>query len=477
MKKRIISLILVLVMLCLALASCGAYSIADEDLASCVSFDADAKAKFEEAWKTLVIEDGDFTTDEQTRLNKVMDSIYNDLASAVSEDAEEVKTGMPSDHDIIYYNYYYTAEIGGQTVYFNTAKMKSGSTTSVQLGLADPSDFEKQLANLFIGVDIKDYIYTTQTSGEVKENDVVFITYSYTYNAPVEGSDATTPTTVTVTNERLVLTKGASALVDHLLTNKATINTSTIKDFEDKDTGRSYTGIKINWRADGKELGVAKDTTYTEKTMVKDITGVEHDLKDVELTYHIYPTHYLEVPEFTAENFVNVILDDGITFAAIKRVLFGEKFEEKKDDEKKAVLDLYITKDKDGKDVSLEEFVKALATAQTEYDSALEAKEKADTEKDTKQTAYDSAKAKYDADKTDERKSALDTAEANLKLAKESAEKANTTFTEKETARNDKVKELLDLVAAKEDKEAGRNNLTDGYIVLTYEYLRDIIKR
>ena len=477
MKKRIISLILVLVMLCLALASCAAYSIADEDLSAYATFDADSQEKFEAAWKTLVIEDGDFTEDETTRLNKVMDSIYNDLASAVSSDADEIKTGTPSDHDIVYYNYYYTAEIGGKTVYFSTSNMKSGSTTKVQLGLADPSDFEKQLANLFVGIDIKDHIYKTETSGDVKENDVVFITYSYTHDVTVEdettGESATKSETVTVTNERLVLTKDSSAFVNYLLEKKVKINSSSIEDFEDP-SGKTYTGIKINWRAVGNELGTATNTPYTETTKVKDITGVEHDLKDVELTYHVYPTHYVEVPEFNALNFVNVVLDDSISFAAITRVLFGEKFEDKTDDEKKAILDLYITKDKDGKDVSLEDFVKSIATAQKEYDTALDAKEKAENDVTSKQSNYDTAKSKYDAEPNDERKAALDTAETNLKTAKDTLTTATKTYDEKLAARDEKVKALLDLVTKNENKDEGRNNLTDGYITLTYEYLRDI---
>ncbi|MBQ7333006.1 MAG: hypothetical protein IJW38_01485, partial [Clostridia bacterium] len=332
MKKRIISLILVLVMLCLALASCGAYSLADEDIAAYATFDADSKAKFEEAWKALVIEDGDFTTDPTIRDNKVWDSIYNVIASAVTIDADKLTTGVPSGNDIIYYNYYYTAVIGEETYYF-TANMKSGSTASIQLGLKAPTDFETKLAALFAGVDIKDYIYTTETVGEVKENDVVFISYSYTYNVEVKdettGEVATKPETVKVSNERLVLTKDSSPFVNYLLEKKAAINSSSIEKFEDASTGRTYTDIKINWRAKGNEIGTATDVTYTEKQMVTDITGIERDLKDVELTYHIYPVHFITVPEFNALNFINVILDDSITFKAITRVLFGEKFDEK----------------------------------------------------------------------------------------------------------------------------------------------------
>jgi len=472
MKKRIISLILVLVMLCLALASCG-YSIADEDISKYATFDEDSKLKLEEALKKLSIKDGDFTTDEETRKNKVIDSIYKDLATSSASDAEEVKEGKPADHDIIYYNYYFTAEIDGKTYYFNTTNMKSGTTTSIQLGLADPTDFEKAVAALFADLDFKDKTYKTDTSGEVKEGDVVYVTYSYTHNVPTDDGTATKPETVTATNERIVLTKGASALVDHLLNNKATINSSSIKDFE--DNGKSYTGIKINWREASKEIGTVKYVTYTDSkdSTVKDVTGAPKDLKDKELTYHIYPAYYHDIPEFTAVNFVNIILGDSITYEAITRVLFGEKFADKTDDEKKAIVDNYITKDGD-KDVTLEELVKAISTAQKEYDSALAAKEKAEGDVNTKQATYNSAKSKYDAEPNDERKSALDTAETNLNNAKKELETATTTYNEKLATRDNKVKTLIDTVNAKKDMAAGRNDLVDGYKVLTYEYLRDI---
>ncbi len=476
MKKRIISLILVLVMLCLALASCGAYSLADEDIAAYATFDADSKAKFEEAWKTLVIEDGDFTTDPTIRDNKVWDSIYNDLASAVTSDADKLTTGVPSGNDIIYYNYYYTAVFGEETVYF-TANMKSGSTTNVQLGLRAPSEFKKQLAALFAGVDIKDYIYTTETSGAVNENDVVFVSYTYTYSVEVKdettGDVATKTETVKVTNERLVLTKDASALVNHILDKKAIPGSTTSLEKLESD-GKTYTDIKVNWREKGKEIGTVKETSYTEKQLVTDTNGIERDLKDKELTYHIYPVHFIQVPEFSALNFVNVILDDSITFKAITRVLFGEDFEDKTEEEKNAVLALYVTKDAEGKDVTLEALIESLATAQKEYATALEAKEKAENEKTSKQTTYDSAKAASEANPDDADKAkAFETATKNLETANTTLATATETYNTKLSARDGKVNTLLEIVKTNENKEAGRNNLTDGYYVLTYEYLRD----
>ena len=85
MKKRIISLILVLVMLCFVFASCDKYSIADEkNLASYASLKN--KADFETLLAAIAVEDSDFSADVATRTDKAWDSIYSDLASVVTKD-------------------------------------------------------------------------------------------------------------------------------------------------------------------------------------------------------------------------------------------------------------------------------------------------------------------------------------------------------------------------------------------------------
>ena len=128
MKKRIISLILVLATLVLMLASCGAYSIANENIDSFATFDADSKAKFDADLLNLVIKDGEFKNDATVRDNMTWDSIYNDLASAVSSDAEKKTTGVPASNSIVNYNYYYTytetnSETGATTTYFFTDRI------------------------------------------------------------------------------------------------------------------------------------------------------------------------------------------------------------------------------------------------------------------------------------------------------------------------------------------------------------------
>ncbi len=466
MKKRIISLILVVVIAALTLTSCG-YSFAKDDLSVYAEF-KDVEG-FKKAWESLVIEDGDFTTDEELREKKVWDAIYSSLASAIKSTGEKKTEGMLTGHDILYYCYYCTAEFDGETVVLFASNMKASSTVSVQLGMGDPSGVEKGVADLVTGVDLKDKVYTTETVGTVKEGDVVYVSYTYTHEVEVKdeatGETAKKPETVNVTNERLVIKSGTSALADHLLANSAGINVSTIEDF-DKD-GKSYTGIKVNWRANGEALGSFVDKTYDEKKLVTDVNGESRDLNGKDLTYYIYPVNYMSVPEYNATNLVNEILTSNITIDAMTLILFGEDYEDKTDDEKKALLDEYITKDKDNKDVSLEDFVKALATLQKDLATAKSTYEKSEDDLSDKQTAYDKAKESYEADKTDAKKDTLDKAETALNDAKTTNTDNKKKYDDKLAERDAKVTALL---AMKPDMP---EKLTNGYKTAQYNALLD----
>ena len=509
MKKRIISLILVLVMLCFVFASCDKYSIADEkNLASYASLKN--KADFETLLKNLAVEDSDFSADEATRTDKAWDSIYSDLASVVTKDGEKLNTGKPSANAVVYYNYYYTyskttgeGENAVTTTYYFTDNMASEKSVSVMLGLRDLTDLEKQLKEALTAVEINNYVYSTKTSGKTVENDVVYVSYKCSWETTLEDGTKK-PESITLTNERIELKKG-NAFAEYL-TGKD-INT-TLDPFEDKATGKKYEGIKINFRALGTELpGSFTEKTYDEKKEVKDIYGTTHDLNGQDLTYHVYPVNYIEVPAFDATSFVNVILDDSITYRAITRVLFGETFEEKSDEEKAALVANYVTKDIDTTtDLTLEQLVEKIKTAQTEYDTALKAKDTAESDYNTKKSAKTAAetayaakeKAKNDAAKAlegkteadsdyadlkakldtatsdfEKAKTDLDTATTNLTAAETAFNTAKESFTSKENVRNYYVGSLINVTEA--GKTAGKgNNLTDGYYCLTYEYLLDI---
>jgi hypothetical protein len=80
MKTRIVALILTVVMSLLALTSCGSFNFAKEDLTSYATFDYEA---FKAALAKIEIEDGDFTTDEETREKLVQSKIYTTIADKI----------------------------------------------------------------------------------------------------------------------------------------------------------------------------------------------------------------------------------------------------------------------------------------------------------------------------------------------------------------------------------------------------------
>ena len=71
MKRRIIGMLLVVVTLVLTLESC-AFNYASEDMTEYADFKKD---EFIDAINKLVIDDGDFTTDEEVRKKRVEDYI------------------------------------------------------------------------------------------------------------------------------------------------------------------------------------------------------------------------------------------------------------------------------------------------------------------------------------------------------------------------------------------------------------------
>ncbi len=459
--KRTISMILVAVMLVLSLVSC-AYSIADEDISLYATLSQEDKTKFETALKSLLIEDGDLTTDPETRNNKVEDALYTALASTVSSD-DKVTEGVPGAHDVVYYSYYCTAEFDGETVVLYASNMKSSA--SVQLGLKEPTDLQEKLIGVFSGVDFKDITYEASTSGTAAKGDVAFVTYTYSYTKTTEGGTEST-VTKTVTNDIVVigeLEKDATAttLEDQLFGKNVN---STIANFEleDEELGKvKYTSVKINWIAKGDKLASFKDVTYDEKTTQTDTKGVSRNLKDVELTYHVYPAGFASIPEYNAKAVINDILSTDVTADIFYEVVFGRDFigkgeEEDKytDEQKNEILDKYkdiaydqlVEKVDENKNktyektsktaATLAELIEALKTVQTNYKSAESSLETANKELDkakntfeTAQTSLKSAKEAYDAkvekdgaENATNEKNALDKAQAAYESAKEALE-------------------------------------------------------
>jgi hypothetical protein len=446
--KRTISMILVAVMLVLSLVSCG-YSIADEDISTYATLSQEDKANFEKALKNLLIEDGDFTTDPETKQNKINDALYAALAGTVTDD-EQLKEGKAGAHDLVYYAYYCTAKFGDETVTLYASSMKT--PVSVQMGLKDPTKLEEKLISKFADLDFKDKTYEAKTSGNTAKDDVAFVSYTYTYKQKNE-SGTESEVAKSVTNAIVVigeaLPDGKATSIGQQLSGKAIGSTLSNFEIEDEKLGAvKYTNVKINWVADGAELASFTDTTYDEKTTVTDTNGISRNLKDVELTYHIYPVGFISVPEYNATSVMNEILANSVSANVFYELVFGKDFvgagdEDKKytEEQKNEILDKYkdiaykeivekldnnvksyVTEDK--KADTLADFISAIAKTQNSYISAEDSFKKAENSLETAETALESAEtAQKEAQKAYDDKVAKD-GEAAATAEKETLDKA-----------------------------------------------------
>lgn len=301
MKKRIIALTLVLVMAVLTLAGCG-YSYAEDDMTKYSTFD---KTAFEQAIAALVIEDGDYTADPETRKEKVTDQIYTSLVPTDS-DGTKVTTGVIGAHDVIAYCYYVTAaDVEGATA-FLTSYMKEANAVKVQAGLSSLTDFQKKVIEAVKDFDLTDKAYKTSTTDKAVAGDVVYVSYKKTYTVVKEDGSKESQTD-TVSYQRLVLTENSD---DELIKNLTDVAAGTKKEFTagEDDNKVTYTSAVVEWIVKGENEVTFTDVTYTEKKEVKDTNNVSYDLKDKELTYHIFPVYRYEIPEMTLETVITKML-------------------------------------------------------------------------------------------------------------------------------------------------------------------------
>ncbi len=484
MKKRIIGLILVVAMLTLSLVSCG-YSFAKDDLTAYATFSAENKAAFEEALKKIIIEDGDFTADPAKRESKVLDNIYAALANSADK-ADKKTTGVPGVRDLVYYCYYVTADFDGTEAVLYASNMNQSNAVSVQLGATDLEKVADAVATALASFDFTDKAYSSDTTGTTSEGAVVYVTYTYSYK--VTGDDGVEKEeSGTRTNDRIVIAaapaEGATAasLASYLCgkeVNKA-LDKTTIT--EEGKGEVSYSGIKINWVAKGEEVTSFNDVTFADEDKnVTDTTGKSRNLKGKELTYHIYPTHFISVPEFNATNLVDTILGEEIDADIIYQLLFGEEYAgldaDNKDDEAKIaerneLVKPYITKDGE-KDVTLAALVETIAKLQKEVKEAEDAL--ANKEKDVTEATTARDKAKDAVDKagdavTDAQKDSLTKAETNLTNATKARDDAKTLRDTKVADKDTKIATLLGITV---DGVATSDKLVKGYKITTYNYLQ-----
>jgi len=485
MKKRIIGLILVVAMLTLSLVSCG-YSFAKDDLTAYATFSAENKAAFEEALKKILIEDGDFTADPAKRESKVLDNIYAALANSADK-ADKKTSGVPGVRDLVYYCYYVTADFDGTESVLYASNMNQSNAANVQLGATDLEKVADAVATALASFDFTDKAYSSDTTGTASEGAVVYVTYTYSYK--VTGDDGVEKEeSGTRTNDRIVIAaapaEGAAAtsLASYLCgkdVNKA-LDKTTIT--EEGKGEVSYSGIKINWVAKGNEVTSFTDVTFADEDKnVTDTNGKPRNLKGKELTYHIYPTHFVNVPEFNATNLVNTILGEDIDAEIIYQLLFGEEYAgldaDNKDDEAKIaerneLVKPYITKDGE-KDVTLAALIENIAKLQKEVKEAEEAL--ADKEEDVTEATTARDKAKDAVDQagdaaTDAQKDSLTKAETNLTNATKARDDAKTLRDNKVADKDAKIATLLGITV---DGVATSDRLVKGYKITTYNYLQD----
>ncbi len=297
MKKRIISMILVLATVAITLVGCG-YNYAKDDHSQYAAGD---KATLDAFLAAIEIEDGDYTADPEKRKEKVLDRIYETLLKSV--DTKDTKTeGALTAHDALYYCYYVTLTKDSKDYTVYTSYMKESSKVNFQLGLGDNSELQKKIAEAVLAAGEIE-AYKTKTSGKALKDAVAYVTYTVSYQE-TEG-DKVSNVKETHTNVRVVLGEEGNLVATKLV--DSTIGTS-IAEFKSEDEKYTYTGAVVNWVVEsGKEVIVTNKTfdTETKVTPTVVVDGATDagkvDLKDQELTYHIYPVHYLDVEEFSAE--------------------------------------------------------------------------------------------------------------------------------------------------------------------------------
>ncbi len=474
MKKRLTALVLAVVMCMLALVGCGEYDYSKAKLDKFTSVDVMA---FKSALKSLSIEDGEFTADDEERERQTWDMIYRSLANADNLDRTERTTGKAGAIDLLYYCYYVTAKIEDKDVLFDfdfsyvdrsTDKEAKGTSAMlpvvksgnkylpyVQNGLYGNEEdvLAKAILDAMKDKNIEDYLYgsDTSTETEVKEGDFVLVSFTYTYT-----DEAGNKTTKTVTDLPMyVPVKDAAYTVPSAVAEQelkefeafaaklagVKVNTKK-KDFyknpedteeEDDDAAVEtveYTDVTVKAVITGTALDL-EVTRYTEDSATvkfKDVFGAEHDLTNVALTYHVFPAYYIDV-KYDVEALLTVFYGADISTDALP--IFGSE------DYK------VMGKNEEGEDAefTLKALIEDFAKKQKTFETAKTAYEKAKDALDAVKTALEEAQAEVErfeellaADKkvwddaitdTAAKKTALDAAEAKLEAAaarKEAAE-------------------------------------------------------
>lgn len=472
MTRRIIGLILVVVMLTLSLVSCG-YSFEKDDLSAYATLTEEQKTALLEKIKKITIEDGDFKLDAAEREKRVLDSVYEALASA-SEDKTQNTKGVPGVRDLVYYCYYVTAEFDGTTELFNTSYMKQSSAVSVQLGKTGLEGVAAEVARLFGGYDFTDAVYTSSVSGKTKADDKAYVSYTVTetvdgkaqtskkVNAPIIIAAAPAEGTEPASFESYLCGKSIATAIKE----SKTIN------------GLTYSDVTINWVSTGENFEKTfTEVTYTEDKNVTNTNNVSRNLKDKALTYHIFPVHFVKVPEYTGANIVNILLGEEINEDAIYEMLFGEEWaglDEEEDKEKieERAEKLLNYKTTGETSLTIADLVDKILNTYTEEKELQESYDAAVEDLSDLKAAVKDAEAEIKQAETpsEELNKALEDAKKALAEAEASIEKTKASIEEKGKERENHVSAML---AISVDGVTVDTRLVNGYKVLAYNYLQD----
>ena len=452
MKKRILSLLLVVVMLTLTLASC-AYSYSKDDMSkyTTVDFEAFKKALMGEiAGDEIKVVDGDYTTDAETNKAKTLEKIFKDFGTLADAD-KKVTEGAIALYDVLYYSYYITASFdvkeGEETVtkdvILHSSFMKEASATKVQLGTtptvaldATKAIMTEELAAAITEAikdkDIKDFIYSTNATADslVKKEMEVYVSYTS------EKGDVKT----TVTYEKITL--GDDDFSAKIVSDCQKVGKKANFEIGEGDAKVSYKNVVVECiiNDDDHKLGEFKITDYYKddgKTpALTAVDGTTYELSKAKdgITVHVYPVYFLDTPDFNAKTVLDLVYGAGLTV---------DSFDAFKDESFKTA---------DGK--KLGDLITELATLCKDRDTAE--KNLTDAKK-----AYDTAKSAVD--KAGE--SATDAQKTTLETATKTKTDAETKLTEAQTKVDNKISEIT----AIEGVEA---KLIEEYTEANAEYLK-----
>lgn len=474
MKKRIISFILVVAMAVLALVGCG-YSYESDDLTKYATFDMEkfTKALLGEDGTLIRVDDGSFGIDQAVRLDKVQDQIFTTLGTKADVN-DKITEGTLGKYDILYYSYYVSATVKDgdkevEHIFYASNKLAEASATKLQLGFSEyKAELDEKISDALLNAKVDDFIYKTDLTGAVTGGDVIYV--SYTKSVPQFNEDGTkkldaegkhlykdeTVAYIPLTVDKAPddgVTGNDRSFTQQLLSKKPGKVSGTITTKEEYNGAKyniTYSNVNVHWIVDNmKEIASVTDTTYTSTTKVKAENGTSYDLKDVELTYHIFPVYFLDVEAAIDEYDVIKTLLGSLTMP-------DDANDDGKIDEDEQGSFSFLGEDlKNG-----EETVKAIAEKLNELLKTWQEKVKATA--DAKKTLDDKQKV------VDEKGDNATTAQKDaLKNAKEAYDKAVKAEEDAEKAVDDQIVKLLGCGGDIEDK------IVEEYTQSVYDDLED----